>query len=45
MINIFSLKLTGVIINVLGVAKILAILFVTALGVWQLIVGGKQGSV
>ena len=38
--NIYSLKLTATVINVFTVAKVLALIFVIVLGLWQLIAGG-----
>ena len=38
--NIYSLKLTATVINVFTVTKVLALIFVIVLGLWQLIAGG-----
>ena len=39
--NMLSVKLTAMIINILTVTKVLALVFIIVLGVWQLIVGGE----
>lgn len=41
LINMVSVKLTASIINVLAVVKVLALVFIVILGIWQLIKGGK----
>ena len=42
LVNVYSLKLTAMIINILSVAKLLALGFIIILGIWQLIEGGKR---
>lgn len=38
--NMLNVRITALIVDVFSVAKILAMLFIMGLGVWQLIVGG-----
>ena len=40
LINVYSLRVTATVINVLSVAKVLALVFISILGIWQLIKGG-----
>ena len=40
LINVYSLRATAMMINVLSVAKVLALMFISVLGIWQLIEGG-----
>ena len=39
LLNVYSLRATAVFVNVTAVIKVLALLFVTGLGVWQLVKG------
>ena len=41
LINMLSVKLTAMIINIFTVTKVLALVFIIVLGVWQVIVGGE----
>lgn len=40
-LNIYSLKGTSLLISITSVAKVLALLFIVAIGLWQLIKGGQ----
>ena len=44
LLNVYSLKATTMFINITSVIKVLALLFITVLGIWQLIKGGKDYS-
>lgn len=44
LINVYSLRYTAIFVNITAVAKVLALLFVTSLGIWQLTKGNHNSN-